>query len=470
MSYLRAATSAGRTHPMNFSRLVRQSMRMTARDWRAGELRLLAAALVIAVAAVTSVGFLVDRIRLGLERDATQLLGADLVLSSDSPINEAISRRAAAAGLQFARTVVFPSMALAASDQDRNALSAVKAVSVGYPLRGTLRVAEASGRRELATRDIPAPGEVWVDSQLLQALRAAPGDALKLGEKTFRIGKVIVIEPDRGAQFINFAPRVMMNLDDLAATQLITTGSRVTYRLLVAGERAPVRAFASALEKELQRGQRVESLEGGRPEMQRTIDRAERFLALVALLAAMVAAVAVATSARRFSLRHLDSCAMMRCLGLAQADIFRLFALEFVFIGLVACIVGVVLGYAAHYALLQALGSLIKSSLPQPSLLPAAQGFAAGLVLLLGFALPPLAQLRRVPPLRVLRKDLGAPSGRAALGYGVGFVGFLALLLWSVNDLRVGALTAGGFAAGLLFFVLVAFGVLVLLSPLRALT
>jgi putative ABC transport system permease protein len=445
-------------------------MRMTVRDWRAGELRLLAAALVIAVAAVTSVGFLVDRIRLGLERDATQLLGADLVLSSDSPVNEAVSQRATAAGLKLARTVIFPSMAIAVSDQDRNALAAVKAVSDGYPLRGTLRISDTAGQLERATREVPAPGEVWVDSQLLQALRAAPGDALKLGEKTFRIGKVIVIEPDRGAQFINFAPRVMMNLDDLAATQLITTGSRVTYRLLVAGERAPVRAFATALEKELQRGQRVETLEGGRPEMQRTIDRAERFLALVALLAAMVAAVAVATSARRFSLRHLDSCAMMRCLGLAQADIFRLFALEFVVIGLVACIVGVVLGYAAHYALLQALGSLIKSSLPQPSLLPAAQGFACGLVLLLGFALPPLAQLRHVPPLRVLRKDVGLPTGRVAVGYLAGLVGFFALLLWSSNDLKIGSLTAGGFAVGLVVFALVAWGALKGLAPLRALT
>jgi putative ABC transport system permease protein len=455
---------------MKFNELFRQAMRMTARDWRAGELRLLAAALVIAVAAVTSVGFLVDRIRLGLERDATQLLGADLVLSSDSPINEAIPRRAAAAGLQFARTVVFPSMALAASDQDRNALAAVKAVSAGYPLRGTLRVAAGSGQPERGTRDIPARDEVWVDSQLLQALRAKPGDALKLGEKTFRIGKIIVIEPDRGAQFINFAPRVMMNLDDLAATQLITTGSRVTYRLLVAGERAPLRAFANALEKELQRGQHVETLEGGRPEMQRTLDRAERFLALVALLAAMVAAVAVATSARRFSLRHLDSCAMMRCLGLAQADIFRLFTLEFVFIGLVACIVGVTLGYVAHYALLQALGSLIKSSLPQPSLLPAAQGFACGLVLLLGFALPPLAQLRHVPPLRVLRKDVGLPTGRVAVGYLAGIAGFFTLLLWFSNDLKIGSLTAGGFAVGLLVFALVAWGTLKGLAPLRALT
>jgi putative ABC transport system permease protein len=456
--------------PMTWSHLFRQALRMTSRDWRAGELRLLAAALVTAVAAVTSVGFLVDRIRLGLERDASQLLGADLVLSSDTPFAPALAEQAKAAGLETATTVVFPSMALSDKDADRNALVAVKAVSSGYPLRGRLRVADAPGGADEATRDIPAPGEAWVDPQLMQSIGVAVGDRIKLGESTFRIARVIAIEPDRGAQFINFAPRVMLNLADLPSTQLITTGSRVTYRLLMAGEREAVRGYAAVLEKQLVRGQRVESLEGGRPEMQRTLERAQRFLALVALLAAMIAAVAVAAGARRFSLRHLDSCAMMRCLGLAQVDIFRLFALEFLTVGLAACVAGMVAGYAFHYGLLAMLGSLINTALPQPSLLPAVQGFACGLVLLLGFALPPLAQLRQVPPLRVLRKDIGLPTGRAALGYLVGLAGFLALLLWSSDDLKIGALTAGGFAAGLVVFALVAWLALQLLRPLRAMT
>ncbi len=455
---------------MNLPRLLRQSLRMTARDWRAGELRLLAMALVIAVAAVTSVGFFVDRIRLGLERDAAQLLGADLVLSADQPITEALRARAHGAGLQTAETVTFPSMALNAGDPDRNALAAVKAVSEGYPLRGMLRLSDAPGGEETAARAVPPMGAAWVDAQLLQAIGARPGDNLKLGEKFFRIDRVIVIEPDRGAGFINFAPRVMINLADLPATELITTGSRVTYRLLAAGERTTVRAFATVLGRDLPRGQRIESLESGRPEMQRTLERAQRFLALVALLAAMIAAVAVAAAARRFSQRHLDSCAMMRCLGLAQSDIFWLFALEFVFVGIAACAVGMLLGYAAHFALLYALGSLIKTSLPLPSALPAVQGWAVGLVLLMGFALPPLAQLRAVPPLRVLRKDIGLPSGRSSLGYLVGLVGFLLLLLWSSNDLKVGAVTAGGFAGGLLVFALAAWGVLQLLSPLRSIT
>ena len=455
---------------MNLFALASQAFRMTLRDWRAGELRLLAAALVVAVAAVTSVGFFVDRIRLGLERDARQLLGADVVLSSDRPIEPSERALAINAGLQVAETVVFPSMAVAEGDAQSTTLTAVKAVSAGYPLRGSLRVQVGPAANAAPTREIPASGAVWVDEQLLHTLHIGVGARLKLGEMSFVVERIIAIEPDRGAQFINFAPRVMLNLADLPATQLIQPGSRATYRLLAAGGDDAAHSYTARAQKNLARGQRLESLEAGRPDMQRTLDRAERFLALVALLAAMVAAVAVVAAARRFSQRHLDSCAMMRCLGLAQRDIFALFALEFVFVGLAACSVGMAGGFVFHFLLLDVLRSLLQVELPLPSLAPALQGGAVGLVLLLGFALPPLAQLRRVPPLRVLRKDIGAPTGRAALGYAVGFAGFFGLLLWSSNDLRVGATTAGGFAVGIVLFAGVAWLALKLLAPLRAMT
>src|SRR5882672_5506279 len=449
---------------MTLHRVLQQAARMTLRDWRAGELRLLAAALVIAVAAVTSVGFFVDRIRLGLERDATQLLGADVVVSGDQPMNGDLGEHARRGGLQVANTVTFPSMAINAANARLNTLAAVKAVSPGYPLRGAVRVQKSFSVPDRPATGIPEPGTVWVDGQVAASLRLEPGARLKLGEETFTVSELISIEPDRGAGFINFAPRVMLNLADLPATQLIQPGSRVTYRLLVAGERNAVRAYSAWLGERLGRGQQIESLEGGRPEMQRTLERAQRFLALVALLAA------VAAAARRFSLRHLDSCAMMRCLGLAQRDIFRLFSLEFAYVGMAACLLGVAAGFGFHFFLLQVLGSLIKTQLPLPSLLPAVQGFVCGLLLLLGFALPPLAQLRAVPPLRVLRKDVGLPTTRALIGYAFGMVGFFALLLWSSNDLKVGGLTAGGFAVGVACFAGVAWLVLKALAPLRAMT
>lgn len=455
---------------MTVGQLLRQSARMTRRDWRAGELRLLAAALVIAVSAVTSVGFFVDRLRVGLQRDATQLLGADVVLSSTVPIVGKLRQRAVTMGLQTAETVTFPSMAINAADADLAQLVAVKAVSSGYPLRGALRVKGNHDEPDIATHEVPARGTVWVDPQALHVLRLAVGERLWLGESSLIVERLIAIEPDRAGQFINFAPRVMLNLADLVGTQLIQEGSRVTYRLLIAGERNEIDAYTLWAKTSLDRGQRVESLEGGRPEMQRTLEHAERFLSLVALLAAMVAAVAVAAAARRFSLRRLDTCAMLRCLGLTQRDMVVLFALEFVWVGVVACLVGVAGGYALHFVVLEVLRSLILADLPLPTFLPVAQGFACGLVLLLGFALPPLAQLRHVSPLRVLRRDLGPPAGSAALGYSIGLVGFFGLLLWSSNDVKIGSITAGGFALGMVAYAVIAWLVLKLLAPARALT
>ena len=201
--------------------LLKQAARMAARDWRAGELRLLAAALVVAVAAVTSVGFLVDRFRIGLERDVTQLLGADVVLSSDRPIGEALRARARDAGLQLAETVTFPSMVISEADADASTLAAVKAVSAGYPLRGRVRVATDAGGADAPADGVPLPGTVWADAQALNGLGIKVGERLRLGEGTFTVARIVTVEPDRGAQFINFAPRVMLNLADLPATQLI---------------------------------------------------------------------------------------------------------------------------------------------------------------------------------------------------------------------------------------------------------
>src|SRR5262245_17194343 len=202
------------THDMTLQRILSQALRMTLRDWRAGELRLLAAALVIAVAAVTSVGFFVDRIGIGLKRDATQLLGADVVVSSDQPITAELSDRARRDGLQVANTVTFPSMAISAANPRLNSLSAIKAVSAGYPLRGAVRVQQNLAAPDREARRVPEAGTVWIDAQIAVQLRIGVGDPLKLGEATFKVGELISVEPDRGAGFLNFAPRVMLNLAD----------------------------------------------------------------------------------------------------------------------------------------------------------------------------------------------------------------------------------------------------------------
>lgn len=455
--------------------LLKLSWQFSRRDARAGELRLLALALVIAVTALTSVGFFVDRLRSGLHRDAAQLLGGDAVIASDSPIasDAKVLERARRAGLQLAQTVTFPSMALSTRETEVTALVALKAVSPGYPLRGALSVKAMGSEKVVTAAEIPAPATAWVDIQAMQALKLKQGDSVQLGESTFRVERLITMEPDRGMAFLNFAPRVMINWVDLPATGLVQPGSRVTYRLLVSGERRAMREFSAWAKDNLEPGQKLESLEGGRPETQRTLDRAERFLSLVALLAALVAAVAVAAVARRFSERHLDSCAVMRCLGLGQREILMLYTLEFLWVGCIASALGVGLGWGVHFLLLDFIGELggaVPVALPAATLLPALQGFVIGLVLLLVFALPPLVQLHRVPPLRVLRKELGPPTARTLLSFLLGGAALTVLVLWTVEDLKLAGVVLGGFAVGALLFAGMAALLLQALGPLRRLT
>ncbi|QDZ27469.1 ABC transporter permease [Noviherbaspirillum sp. UKPF54] len=434
-----------------------QSLRMTRRDWRAGELRFLLAALVVAVASLSSVGFFVDRMRAGLNRDAHQLLGADLVINADQPVAAAWRAQALRRGLQLAETVAFPSMAMAGQgEQAVSQLASVKAVSPGYPLRGQLTLATGTEGADVAARGIPLPGTVWVDENILAALGVKMGAALQLGDAVFRIDGVIALEPDRGASFMNFAPRVMLRLSDLPATNLIQNGSRVTYRLLVAGDAAQVAYLRRWLGQEIERanvkGVRLETLESGRPEMQATLDRAEQFLSLVGLLSAMLAAVAVAMAARRFMLRHLDACAMLRCLGMTQNQVTSLYLIEFGAVGLAGGALGVALGFGAHFALLEWLGPLVSRQLPPATFMPALQGLAAGMLLLIGFAIPPILQLRGVPHNRVIRREQDAPQAMTLATYVLGLSAFVGLLLWQSGAPRLGLLTAGGFLGGFAVF------------------
>lgn len=435
----------------------RQGWRTLWRDLRSGELRLLIVAVTLAVAALTAVGFFADRLQGGLKRDARQLLGGDAVIAADHAPPTAFAERARALGLATVSTLSFPTMARATEAQGgASRLVALKAVAPGYPLRGSLQVSDAPGAPGQATREIPARGEAWVDAPLLEALGLKPGDPLLLGDSALRIGRIIVVEPDRGAGFMSFAPRVMLHEADLPATGLVQPASRLTWRMAVAGEDRPVRRFVAWADEEVKkpevRGLRVESLEGGRPEMRQTLDRAEKFLNLVALLAALLSAVAVALAARGFAASHLDDCAMLRVLGQSQRSIALGYAMEFALVGLVASSLGVAIGWAVHHVFVQLLAGLVEAALPPVSIWPAAFGLSMGLTLLLAFGLPPVLQLAQVPPLRVIRRELGnlKPASLAVLGLGV--AGFAALLLAVSSDLTLGLIAVGGFAAAVALF------------------
>lgn len=438
------------------------------RDLRAGQLRVLLLAVTLAVAALTAVGFFADRLQGGLQRDARQLLGGDAVIVSDNPTPEALLALARSNGLLTSGSLSFPTMSRAAEARGGGVrLVALKAVETGYPLRGKLTVSEAPGAPGASTRDIPAPGEVWVDAPLLEALGLKTGDPLLLGDATLRIARIIVIEPDRGAGFVNFAPRAMINQTDLQATRLVQPASRVSYRLAVAGEDKAVNLFvkqADALvEREQLRGVRIEALQGGRPEMAQTLERAEKFLNLVALLAALLSAVAVALSARAFANSHLDDCAMLRVLGLSQATIARSHALEFLMVGLAGGALGVLLGWAVHHVFVLLLAGLVETALPAPGLWPVAFGLGMGLTLMLTFGLPPVLQLAQVPALRVIRRDLGTLRPMSVGVLVLGVAGFAVLLLAASSDLKLGLITVGGFAGAVALFALASWVAVLLL-------
>ena len=445
------------------------------RDLRAGELRLLIVAVSLAVAALTAVGFFADRLNGGLQRDARQLLGGDAVISSDNPTPPIFIAKAKELGLQTAQTLGFPTMARTqsvGSTDPMTKLVALKAVSEAYPLRGNLQITSQTGAAPAKTRAVPALGEAWVDAALLDGLGLQVGDQLLLGDAELRITQVITTEPDRGAGFANFAPRVMVNMAGMVATGLIQPASRVTYRLAVAGTNASgpaadetVKAFTEFAKSQINTGLsgssmpgvRLESFEGGRPEMKQTLERAEKFLSLIALLAALLSAVAVALAARSFATKHLDNCAMLRVLGQSQRNIGLSYAFEFALVGLFASGLGIVIGYAVHYVFVLLLAGLIESSLPAASLWPVVFGLGMGMTLLLAFGLPPVLQLAQVPPLRVIRRDVGSLKPASLAVLGLGLAGFVTLLLATSSDLKLGAITVGGFAAAVVLFAGISF-------------
>ena len=427
--------------------------RMLRRELQAGELRLLFVALLIAVAAVSAVGFLADRVGRALELEARQMLGADLVVVADQPLADTLVEEAQRLGLRTARTMIFPSMVFA---DGRAQLVEIKAVSSEYPLRGQLRTAPGLDAADVAVDGGPAAKTAWGDERLFSSLDLKPEMPLGVGQLHLPVTALLTREPDRSLNLFSVAPRLLMHIDDVPASGLIQFGARVRYRLLLAGPDQALADWRGWAETRLERGQRLEGIENARPEIRNALDKAQRFLGLATLLTVILSAIAVALAARRYMQRHLDACAVLRCLGTTQGRLLRLHALSFLIMALLAAVLGALLGFAAHFVLVSAMAGLVAADLPLPGAGPAFEGALVAGVLLFGFAMPPLLQLARVPTLRVLRRELGPPAPLAVIGYVVGFLLLCGLIVRAAGDLRLGGLAVAGFSAALALFWLLA--------------
>jgi putative ABC transport system permease protein len=429
---------------MSFLREIRLAWKLLARDYRAGEITLIALAIVVAVAAVTTVGFFTDRVQRVLEGEANRLLGADLVVSDSRPLDPELRREASRRGLAVAEIIRFPSMVVLG---ERTVLTDVRAVSPGYPLRGELRIAERLFGPDRVAESIPGPGSVWVDERLHTSLDLPAGARIGLGNSRLTVGGVLTHEPGVELGFLSGQPRLLLNAEDLAATGLVQSGSRVRYRLQLAGASVAVDAYRDWARSRLRPGTRIEGVRDARPEVRSALERAEKYLNLAALTSVLLAAVAIALSARRYLQRHLDGCAVMRCLGASQALIIRLYLAHFTVLGALAAAVGIAVGASAQAVLVAWLGQVVAVALPTASLLPAVHGAAVGWLLLLGFALPPLVSLAHVPTLRVLRRELGMPRHRGLAAYVLGAGVIAVMILWRAQELRLGVTVLGWFVA-----------------------
>jgi len=420
------------------------ALRTLLREWKSGELGVLVLAITVAVAALTGVGFLVDRISMAVDNQAGEVLAADLVLESAQPVDERAVVEAMRRGLRVARKTGLLSVVF---NGDASQLSAVRAVSSTYPLRGKVMVStEPFGAPTLAA-GIPGRGEVWPESRLAAAIGATIGTELSIGASKFRVSRILISRPDQGATFVELAPAVLMNDEDIAATQLIQPGSRLTRSQLFAGPREDIKSFSGWIKAHKKESERLLDVDETAPQIKSAIDRSGRFLSLASLVAVLLCAIAVAMAARRYVQRHLDSVALMKTLGATRAFTLTVSLTQLILVGIIAAIFGSILGFGAQAWLVVALKGLLKGDLPPPGLAPLGIGFLTAIAVLGGFALPPLLQLSRTPALRVLRRDVGPPAPLVVLAFGPAVLAIAFLIYYVLREVTFFLAFVGGLAA-----------------------
>lgn len=404
--------------------------RMAWRDVRSGEMGLLLVALLVAVGTVTSISLFVDRLQSALLAESSNFLAADRQISSSQVIPPDFVQQAQQRGLNTAQTLVFPSMVFAG---DLNQLVSVKAVDTEYPLRGELIVGDQPFQRGAPTDSIPAAGTVWLDSRLFPAMNLSLGDTVEVGMAELQVARVLVAEPDRGGSFFDLGPRLLMNMQDVAATEVVQPGSRLSYRLLLSGDDTQLQDLRESLP--LKPNFSWISVRESSPRIGRALDRAESFLLLGGLLGVLLAGIAVGLSAHRYAQRHFDHVGVLKTLGATPAQILRGFMSLLLLVGLVAILMGLAAGSLVHIAIVEILSSLIAVELPVPTLRPFLLGSATGLICALAFAMPAFVHLKNVAPMRVIRRDLGVAPLSRWLSYGAAAAGSLLLLVWYTKDL-----------------------------------
>jgi putative ABC transport system permease protein len=410
------------------------------REFLHAELATLALALVLAVAALTAVATLASRVEHALLASAAELIGGDLSINASRTLPPVLIEAAEQRQLSTSRLADFPSVVFAG---EASRLVDIRASDDRFPLRGVLAVRDASG----AEREVHAPpdGSVYVEPAVLAALAVKIGDKIQVGGRDLVIAGEITRSPDSGNLF-RLAPRVMMSLADAQAIGFFAAGSRVRHRLLVAGAEGAVADYAQAVKPQLPDGGEIVTIADAQQNLSGAFERGGSFLRLAALLAALLSGIAIALAAQRFARRKREEVALLRCLGASRNEILQALLLQLLLLALPACVLGIAVGLGLQQVVLAFAGNLLPGTPPPVPWQPSLAAFAVGVVVLFGFALPPLLRLREVEPMRVFRRDDARVARRFDALYLLPVAVAAALIAIGAGDLQLALTLALGFA------------------------
>jgi len=413
--------------------LLKLALHFLLREWRAGELKILLAGIMLAVACLATLTFIVDRMQQGLNLQRSELLGGDRVITSTSPPPKTWQAYANSLGLTTSLTAEFNSMVIAGEQLQ---LATIKAVANPYPLLGQFQVTPSNSKQRVKIAHGPAPGEIWPEARLLAALKLNSADNVNIGLANFRIGYTLTQEPDVSISWSNLAPRLLMNYADLAKAQIVSPGSRVEYRFLVTGPDKSLNSFLVWLKPQLQSGQKViDSKDQSR--LDNTLKQIQFFLQLGGLICILLAGVAIAATTHRYSQRHYHTNSLLRCLGLKQNQLLWLYSYQFLIIGAIGTCIGCLIGFWGQIWLAKLVEDLIPLALPAPQIVSFLTVCITSMLLLFIFVLPPILNLRDISPLGIFRHELKPRSASNWAIYAFGSGGILALLVIFTSDLKL---------------------------------
>lgn len=406
--------------------------------WRAGALNVLLFALVLAVAAITAVGFFTQRVESALNQQGGLLLGGDLTIRADHPVPAKYRSAAQQTGLTTASTFEFPSMVI---HGEQSQLAEIKAVETGFPLRGDLTIGKTVTDTGQVVKATPKSGEVWIEPRLANLLDLKVGDQVSLGEKSFTISAILLREPSRGGDMFGFAPRLMMNADDLAATQLIQFGSRVKYHLLMAGEPQKIQQFQADAKSTLGRGEKIEDVRNARPEIKSALEKAQQFLGLSAMISVILAMAAMLLASLPYIKQSLDTFGLMRCFGASQNMVIQVLALQTLMIATISAVIGISIGYLAQLGLARLASSLFLESLPNISLLPLLSGVLASIAMMFAVVLPHMLQMRSLSAINILRRETIIQPLSALIRFLPAVFVLCVMVFWQAHNAKIAVST-----------------------------